>query len=135
MWCYRADADAAVLGDPQIVWAQDRTRKFAWIRETHPVVDGTELTSFVRAALAADVTNGLTHWSTSGLSHINVDYTVTLSRQPDGEFIGLASEDHEGADGLAVGTATLFDQHGPIGKSIAVALAHPNGALPKSAAG
>jgi hypothetical protein len=126
LWCYGANSESGELGDPTVVWAQDHTRKFAWVREKHPPVAGTVLTAFVRAALAADVTNGLTHWSTRGLSYINVDYTVALSRLPDGEFIGLASEDHQGADGIAAGAATLFDQHGPIGKSIAMALAQPN---------
>lgn len=131
MWCYRSDAELTELGNPVVVWAQHRSQRLAWVRETHPPVDGTKLTAFVRAALAADVTNGLTHWSTRGLSYINVDYTVALSRLPDGEFIGLASEDHQGVDGIAAGAATLFDQHGPIGKSIAIALAQPNTTLPK----
>lgn len=132
MWCYRTNMKSAELGSPAVVWAQDRTRRFAWVRETHPLMDGTTLTPFVRAAVAADVTNGLTHWSTEGLSYINVDYTVALSRLPDGEFIGLASENHQDADGIAAGAATLFDQHGPIGMSLAMGLAQPNSALSKS---
>ncbi|OJZ76134.1 hypothetical protein BRW65_01505 [Mycobacterium paraffinicum] len=125
LWCYGPSSESTEAGDPTIVWAQNRAQKFAWVRETHPPVDGSALTAFARAALAADVTNGLTHWSTQGLSYINVDYTVALSRQPEGEFIGLASEDHQGADGIAAGAATLFDEHGPFGKSIALALAQP----------
>ena len=59
------------------------------------------------------------------MRYINADYTVTASRLPDGEYIGLAAQSHYGAAGVATGSATLFDSHGPIGGSSALALAQP----------
>jgi hypothetical protein len=59
------------------------------------------------------------------LRYINADYTVTASRLPDGEFIGLAAQSHYGTAGVATGAATLFDRHGPIGTGSALALAQP----------
>jgi hypothetical protein len=59
------------------------------------------------------------------LRYINADYTVTASRLPDGEFIGLAAQSHYGTAGVATCAATLFDRHGPIGTSSALALAQP----------
>ena len=77
-------------------------------------------------------TSSLTHWGTSGLRYINADYTVTASRLPDGEFLGLAAQSHYGTAGVATGAATLFDRHGPIGTSSALAVAQPAGAFKPS---
>ncbi|WP_374109690.1 hypothetical protein [Mycobacterium sp. WUMAC-067] len=76
-------------------------------------------------AFVGDITSSLTHWGTGGLRYINADYTVTASRLPDGEFLGLAAQSHYGTAGVATGAATLFDRHGPIGTSSALALAQP----------
>lgn len=59
------------------------------------------------------------------MRYINADYTVTASRLPDGEFLGLAAQNHYGTAGVATGTATLFDRHGPFGASFATAVAQP----------
>lgn len=59
------------------------------------------------------------------MRYINADYTVTASRLPDGEFVGLAAQSHYGTEGVATGSATLFDRHGPFGTAASVALAQP----------
>jgi acyl-coenzyme A thioesterase PaaI-like protein len=125
LWAYGVDTQSGSLGGTGIEWEQNHSRKFAWVREIRPLIEGEAMTPFTRVALAGDVTSALTHWGTGGLRYINADFTLTLSRQPDGEFIGLASDGHQGSGGVASGAATLFDQHGPIGSSIAVALAQP----------
>jgi hypothetical protein len=99
--------------------------KFAWLREVRPLVDGEPLTPFTRAAMAGDVTSSLTHWGTDGLRFINADYTLTLSRLPDGPYIGLAALTHYSHDGVATGTASLSDHRGPIGSATATALVNP----------
>ena len=66
-------------------------QKFAWMRETKLLVDDEPLSPFTRAVMAGDVTSSLTHWGTDGLQFINADYTITLSRLPDGVYIGLAA--------------------------------------------
>jgi len=43
------------------------------------------------------------------LTYINADYTLTLSRLPDGEFIGLAGLTHYSHEGVATGTATAWE--------------------------
>ena len=77
------------------------------------------------AAMAADATSALTHWGTGGLRYINADYTLTLTRLPHGDHIGLAPLAHSSHDGVASGVAAVFDEHGPIGNSMAVALVNP----------
>ena len=70
--------------------------------------------------MAADVTASLVNWSSDGLNFIHADYTVTLSRLPEGPMIGLAAQGHCGHDGIATGSATIFDQQGKIGNSVSV---------------
>lgn len=125
LWAYGPSGQDGVLGGTGAEWEQDSVRKFAWVRELRPLIAGDAMTPFVRAALAGDVTSALTHWGTGGLRFINADFTLTLSRLPEGDHIGLAADGHYGADGVACGAATLFDSRGPIGASIAVALAQP----------
>jgi hypothetical protein len=107
--------------------------KFAWVRESRPLVESEPLTPFTRAALAGDVTSPLTHWGTSGLQFINADYTLTLSRLPEGPFIGLAALTHYSHGGVATGVATLLDHQGPIGSAVATALVDPGFTLPPGA--
>lgn len=89
--------------------------KFAWVSEIRPLIDTQPLTGFTRAAMGADVANPLTHWGTAGMRFINVDFTLALSRLPEGPFIGLAAQTHTSHGGIASGVATLFDQHRHIG--------------------
>jgi hypothetical protein len=126
---------ATFAGSPGIAageWEQSHSQKFAWTRVFRPMVAGHPLTPFVRLAFVGDVTSSLTHWGTGGLRYINADYTVTASRLPDGEYLGLAAQSHYGTAGVATGAATLFDRHGPIGTSSALALAQPADAFKPS---
>jgi hypothetical protein len=114
--------DASTYAFP---WQHEGPR-YAWIREIRSLVDAEEPTPFVRAATAVDVTASLTGFSRAGLGFINADYTLTLCRLPEGPYIGLASLTHYSAAGIAVGSASLFDAHGPIGSSVTTAAANPN---------
>jgi len=123
IWSYGADLQTGAPGMAE--WEQGESQKFAWTRVFRPMVHGYPLTPFVRLAFVGDVTSSLTHWGDGGLRYINADYTITASRLPDGEYVGLAAQSHYGAAGVATGTATLFDRHGPFGTSSALALAQP----------
>ena len=128
---YGRDPVAGSPGVGIIEW-RHHGQKFAWIRETKLLVDDEPLSPFTRAVMAADVTSSLTHWGTEGLQFINADYTVTLSRLPEGVYIGLASVTHYSHAGVATGVATLFDETGPIGSGMATALANPGFTPPPS---
>lgn len=125
MWAYGANPETGAPGLDAFEWQQAEHPKFAWIRQVRPLVAGQELTPFTKAVMCGEVTSPLTHWGTGGLRHINADYTLTLSRLPDGEYIGLAALSQHSAAGIATGTATVFDVHGPIGTAVAIALAQP----------
>jgi len=116
--------------DPQ--WQHPSGQKYTWLHETRPLLDGEPLSAFTRAAMAGDITASLANWGTHGLQFINADYTVTLSRLPDGPHIGLASLTHSSHDGVASGSAVLVDHRGEIGSAVSVAIAH-SGFRPPSA--
>ena len=55
---------------------------------------------------------------TAGLRHINADYTVAMSRLPEGEYIGLAAQSYYGNDGAGPGRppcsiARALSERGP----------------------
>ncbi|OCB34304.1 acyl-CoA thioesterase domain-containing protein [Mycobacterium parascrofulaceum] len=105
-------------------WADTSGPKYTWLHETRSLIDGEPLSAFVRAAMAADITASLANWGTSGLQFINADYTLTLSRLPEGPHIGMAALTHYSHDGVATGSAVLADRKGPIGSGVSVAIAH-----------
>ncbi|MCV7151372.1 thioesterase family protein [Mycolicibacterium pyrenivorans] len=121
----------APMQNPDQDWSGEAGRKYTWLNMTQPAVDGEELTPFVRAAMAGDITASLANWGTAGLKFINADYTVTLSRLPQGPVLGLAAEAHHSFDGVATGSATLVDTEGPVGTCVAVALAHSGFRVPQ----
>lgn len=99
--------------------------KYIWARQRRPLIADETISPFVQATMAADATSALTHWGTKGLQYINVDYTLSLTRLPKGPNIGMAAVVHSSHDGIASGTAAVFDEHGPIGNSMAVAVVNP----------
>jgi hypothetical protein len=105
-------------------WQQDGP-KSVWVREITPLIDGVELTPFIRAAIAGDYASSLTNFGSTGLPFINADYTVSLSRLPNGPHLGLAALTHHACDGVSTGVAILFDHQGPIGNATVTALANP----------
>ncbi|MHA7648621.1 acyl-CoA thioesterase domain-containing protein [Mycobacterium sp. ML4] len=113
----------ADIQNPDPDWPQTPGPKYTWVQETRPLVDTEPMTAFTRAAMAGDITASIANWGTKGLQFINVDYTLTLSRLPDGPHLGLASLTHYSYEGIATGSAVLVDPAGPIGNCVSVAIA------------
>ncbi len=115
------DAGWSVLGAEH----QNTSRKRGYYRGVD-VVEGSPLSPFVRAAVVAEAaTNMVVNMGTAGIGYINGDLTVSLSRQPVGQFLGVQADSHFAADGIATGSATLFDAAGPVGTAMVTALANP----------
>ncbi|WP_051031422.1 acyl-CoA thioesterase domain-containing protein [Nocardia veterana] len=102
---------------------ENGSRKRSW---QHPVnvVDGEGPSAFVLAAMAAEQTSMVTNWSSAGVGFINTDLTLALVRMPDGGGIGLEADNHLSRNGIAAGTATLFDRHGAFGSAMITAVAN-----------
>lgn len=88
------------------------------------VVEGVRNSPFVRVAMVAEGTSLVTNLGTAGVGYINGDLTVALARLPRDEWIGIQADSHWAADGIAVGTSTLFDSHGPIGSGMVTAISN-----------
>jgi acyl-CoA thioesterase len=89
------------------------------------VVAGQPNSQFLRAVMVAEATSLVTNLGTEGVGYINGDLTVGLARLPVGEWIGVQADSHWAADGVAVGTATLFDRSGAFGSGMTTAVANP----------
>jgi hypothetical protein len=111
--------------DQRYPWQHDG-RRYGWVCDQRQLVRGEQLTPFVRAAMAVDFTGSMSNFGMSGLGFINADFTMTLSRLPEGPFIGMASLTHYSDSGVATATASLFDKRGPIGNGVSTAISNPN---------
>lgn len=89
------------------------------------VVAGEKNSPFVRAVMVAEATSLVTNLGTKGIGYINGDLTVALSRLPLDDWIGIQCDSHWASDGIAVGTATLFDHQGAFGSGMTTAVANP----------
>ncbi len=89
------------------------------------VVAGEKSSPFVRAVMIAEATSLVTNLGTRGIGYINGDLTVALARLPLDEWIGVQGDSHWESDGVAVGTATLFDHQGAFGSGTTTAVANP----------
>jgi acyl-CoA thioesterase superfamily protein/acyl-Coa thioesterase superfamily protein len=93
---------------------QNASRKTSW-NSAVSVVQGEHLTPFQAVAATADGASLVTNWGTNGVEYINTDITLSLAREVVGVEIGLHALDRVESDGIAVGTAAVFDRHGPLG--------------------
>lgn len=98
-------------------------RKTVW-NNIPPLIEGKPITAFERSAVVADFTNLMCNWGTAGVGYINTDVTLTLSRLPEGPELGLAAQNHVSTNGIAVGTASLYDRTGPLGTCTITALSN-----------
>ena len=116
-------------GEPGPSWDRDMgehqndQRKRFWI---HPldVVAGESASPFQRAVIVSESTSLMTHWGDEGIGFINADLTVALARLPRSGDIGIEADEHISADGVAVGTASLFDRDGMFGTGTVVAVSN-----------
>lgn len=119
-----------VIGSDDAGWSevgsdhQNVSRKRVYHRGIG-VVEGEQASPFVRTVVAAEATSLVTNLGTQGIGYINADLTVGLSRLPLGDCIGVQADSHWCADGIAIGSATLFDNGTPFGTAMVTAVANP----------
>lgn len=90
-----------------------------WVRLRVPLLAGERPSPLERVATAADFGNGVS----SPLSYgdwlfINPDLTIHVSRLPVGEWVGLESRTLAEPQGIGMSESRLWDEQGPIGRSI-----------------
>lgn len=102
---------------------QNAARHMTW-QTGVPVISGEAPTPFVAVASIADATSMVTNWGSNGVEQINTDITLVLARQPISLEIGLLATDRVSADGIAVGSAVVFDRQGRLGTSMTSSMAN-----------
>jgi hypothetical protein len=90
-----------------------------WSRLLVPVVEGEEPSPLQRVAAVADFGNGISRVLDFNTHiFINPDLTVSLSRLPEGEWIGFDMVSRVSGHGYGQAESLIFDSQGPIGRSI-----------------
>jgi hypothetical protein len=90
-----------------------------WAKLIVPVVAGEEPSPLQRTAAAADFANGVSRiLDFETHMFINPDLTVSLSRSPIGEWIGLDCVSRISRDGYGQAESLIFDEFGPAGRAI-----------------
>ncbi len=90
-----------------------------WYRADLPIVAGEPISPLMRAAIAADFCNGTSavldfrEWT-----FINGDLTVSLAREPVGDWILLDAETWAGPDSIGIAAARLADRDGYFGRAV-----------------
>ena len=90
-----------------------------WFRAVRPIVEGEAISPLMRAAIAADFCNGASaeldfqHWT-----FINGDLSLSLAREPVGEWILLDAETWTGPDSIGIAAARLADRDGYFGRAV-----------------
>ena len=102
---------------------QNADRHLVWTFD-EDIIEGERPTRFQCAARAADLGNFVINMGADGLSYINTDVTLSLSRLPVSGGVGVCSELRSTHDGVAVGTAHLFDAEGACGSTTVTAVRH-----------
>jgi len=97
---------------------QDLGPAVCWFRPRYPIVAGISPSPLERTLAAADFGNGIScvlPWDR--YLFINTDITVTLHREPVGEWVCLDAVTYPDRSGIGMAESRLFDEEGPIGRS------------------
>jgi len=97
-----------------------------WFRARIPLVEGEEPSGFQRTAIVADSGSGVSQ----GVDYrrwlaINVELTLSIQRDPAGEWIHLDSRAVVGAEGTGRADTVLGDTEGEFGRAMQTLLVAP----------
>ncbi|MGY1747191.1 thioesterase family protein [Blastococcus sp. SYSU D00695] len=98
----------------------------AWTRPLAPLVAGEAITPLEHLLVMTDAASGISaelDWTRATFA--NVDLTVSLYRQPAGEWLGMDATTSLGPAGAAQCFTDLFDGTGRIGRSAASLFVEP----------
>ena len=97
-----------------------------WFRQHAPLVEGEPLSPAMRAAAVGDYSNGIaTELPWTDWTFINADLTVSLAREPEGEWILSDAECWVGEDGTGLAMCRLADERGTFGRAVQSLLLEP----------
>lgn len=98
-----------------------------WMRSL-PILEDEEPSGFQRICPLADSGNGISYNQYLDKTlFVNTDLTMSLHREPEGEWLCSRSMSHWQPDGTGVADAELFDTNGPVGRALQTLLLEPAG--------
>jgi hypothetical protein len=90
-----------------------------WMRTLVPVLPDEEPGPFQRICPLADCGNGISFLdSIERVSFVNADLTISLHREPVGDWFASRARSHWQPDGIGSAEASLFDVEGPVGSAV-----------------
>lgn len=93
-------------------------RGATWLTSPNTLVDGDTPVPLAEFICRVDAANGINpRQSHHEWAFPNVDLTIHLFRQPDGEWTGLDTAVTWGPHGIVLTASTLHDVHGPVGRA------------------
>jgi len=98
----------------------------AWFRLRQPLIAGEPVSGLERLTAAADFGNGIaSELSWDEHVFINPDLTLSIEREPVGEWVALQSEMRVVPGSVAMAESVLWDEHGRIGRAVQSLLVGP----------
>jgi Thioesterase-like superfamily len=89
-----------------------------WFRAERPIIEGIGISALMRAAITADFCNGVSSvLDFSAWTFINADLTISLARDPIGEWILLDAESWFAPNGGGMAFGKLADREGYFGRA------------------
>jgi len=88
-----------------------------WFRIERPLVEGSPVSQAMRAVVASDFANGTAPLDFREWTFLNADLTVSMAREPRGDWILLDGESWIGPDGSGLSMARLADERGYFGRA------------------
>ena len=90
-----------------------------WFRVDRDLIEGSPVSQAMRTVVAADFSNGTSAALDFGQwTFINADLTVSLARQPVGDWILVDGQSWIGPDGAGLAMSRLADRHGYFGRAV-----------------
>ena len=108
---------------------QDRTPgpTTAWMRAL-PVLPDEQPSGFQRICALADSGNAIgRNAEPDEIAFVNPDLTITVHREPEGEWFGSDVLSHWQPNGIGMADALLFDRIGPVGRAVQTILLRRQG--------
>ena len=87
-----------------------------WYRADRPLIAGSPISQAMRAVVASDFCNASSALDFRQWTFLNADLTVSMAREPVGEWILLDAVSWIGPDGAGLATARLADTRGYFGR-------------------
>ncbi|OLR94015.1 thioesterase family protein [Actinokineospora bangkokensis] len=112
--------------DLRVVSGPEPGRVVAWLRTPTALVRGERVSPVARFLGLVDTANGIAvREHPAKWAFPNLDLTVHLFRQPEGEWVGFDTSVVFGATGQGLTSTTLHDLRGPVGRAEQVLTVRP----------